>query len=232
MTIRYSLEDLVPNGENDFLFGNIVKSDGFCVDFVFYRRAINRSEDSTLIKNHDISVDDFSIKEVEHSYKPSFLDPGRKSVYTAVKGLSQNEHEIRRCSVKEYYHLTGSTVYSKRLQQEKDAAGITQIESVIPTAKTARNISFLRFADYMLSHIDRLFAFYGFHSAKSRFNLYQGKQRAPQMMVQSTTGKSVSRRRTRNNSENIRKRKKGNNNTKGNLAITILYARIPTHYFY
>ncbi|CEG83564.1 hypothetical protein RMATCC62417_17465 [Rhizopus microsporus] len=98
-------------------------------------------------------------------------------------GLDENQHEIRRCTTKEYYHLTGFTVYTKKLQQEKDTAGITAIEAATPTAKTARNISFLRFADHMLSNMDRLFTFYGFSTAKYRFNLYQGKQRAPEMMV-------------------------------------------------
>ncbi|KAI9487629.1 MAG: hypothetical protein EXX96DRAFT_615389 [Benjaminiella poitrasii] len=170
-------EQLVP------LFGNIAKSDGFCIDFIFYRRAVDENEDEALIRNHDLGVNDFSMEEVAQLYRPSFLDSGRKTVYTAAMGLDQNQHEIRRCTTKEYYHLTGSSVYAKKLQQEKDAAGITAIESATPTSKTARNISFLRFADHLLSNMDRLFAFYGFCTAKHRFNLYQGKQRAPEMMV-------------------------------------------------
>jgi hypothetical protein len=65
-------------------------------------------------------------------------------------------------------------VYAKKLQQEKGKA--------TPTAKTARNISFLRFADHILSYMDRLFTFYDFSTAKYRFNLYHGKQRAPEML--------------------------------------------------
>ncbi|ORE08523.1 hypothetical protein BCV72DRAFT_323548 [Rhizopus microsporus var. microsporus] len=90
-------------------------------------------------------------------------------------GLDENKHEIRRCTTKEYYHLTGSTVYAKKLQQEKDTA--------TPTAKITRNISFLRFADHMLSKMERLFTFYGFSTAKYRLNLYQVKQKAPEMAV-------------------------------------------------
>jgi hypothetical protein len=177
------MEELIPNEENKVLFGNIVRSDGFCIDFIFYRRTFGENRDDTLIQNHDLGVDDFSIEEVTQLYRTSFLDPGRKTVYTAAMGLDENQHEIRRCTTKEYYHLTGSTVYAKKLQQEKDTAGITAIEAATPTAKTARNISFIRFADHMLSNMDRLFTFYGFSTAKDRFNLYQGKQRAPEMMV-------------------------------------------------
>ncbi|KAI8097986.1 uncharacterized protein B0P05DRAFT_461242, partial [Gilbertella persicaria] len=74
-----------------------------------------------------------------------------------------------------YYHLTGSTVYTKRLRREKKAASTT--------AKTARNVSFSRFADHMLSYMDKLFAFYEFRTAKYRFSFYQGKQRALKIMV-------------------------------------------------
>ncbi|KAI9481458.1 MAG: hypothetical protein EXX96DRAFT_618384 [Benjaminiella poitrasii] len=177
------IEDLIPNEENKILFRNIVKSDELFIDFMFYRRAVDENEDEALIRNHNLGVNDFSMEEVAQLYRPSLLDPGRKTVYTAVMGLDQNQHEIRRCTTKEYYHLTGSTVSAKNLQPEKDAAGITAIESTTPTLKTARNISFLRFANHLLSNIDKLFAFYGFRTAKYRFNLYQGKHKAPEMMV-------------------------------------------------
>ena len=173
----------MPNGENKALFGNIIRSDGFAVDFLFYRREFDRDDDQSLIINHDLGVADFSLDEVTKLYSPEFIDPGRKSVFTAAIGLKTNQHEIRRCSTKEYYHLTGSTVYSKKLKQMKDTAGITAIEAVTPTAKTARNTSFCRFVDHMLTNMDRLFTFYNFSTAKNRFNLYQGRQRAPEMMV-------------------------------------------------
>ncbi|CEP09130.1 hypothetical protein [Parasitella parasitica] len=175
--------DLISNAENKLLFGNVVKSDKFCVDFLFYRRTAGINEDSALIKSHDLRVDDFLMDETVKFYRPSFLDPGWKSVFTAVTGFNYEQHHIRRCSVKEYYHLTGSTAYSARLRLEKDVAEITPIESATSTAKTGRCTPFLRFASHMLSHMNKLCTFYGFHTAKSRFNLYQGRQRAPEMMV-------------------------------------------------
>ncbi|KAK4510683.1 dTDP-fucopyranose mutase [Mucor velutinosus] len=177
-----SIEELMPNGENDVLFGNIVRSDGFCVDFLFYKRTSGTADEISTV-NHDLGIKDFTIEEVTQLYRPSFLDPGRKTVFTAAIGLDPDVHQVRRCTTKEYYHLTGSTVYAKKLQQEKDTAGITAIESAIPSAKTARNTQFLRYVDYILANMDTLFTFYGFSTAKHRFNLYQGKQRAPDMMV-------------------------------------------------
>ncbi|KAG1061342.1 hypothetical protein G6F41_012281 [Rhizopus arrhizus] len=36
--LRLSMDDLTPNENNKILFGNTIKSDGFSVDFVFYRK--------------------------------------------------------------------------------------------------------------------------------------------------------------------------------------------------
>ena len=47
-----------------------------------------------------------------------FLNPGLKSLFTAVIGVASAK-QIRKCSVKEYDHLTGSTVYSKKLELKK-----------------------------------------------------------------------------------------------------------------
>ncbi|KAI9478390.1 MAG: hypothetical protein EXX96DRAFT_619318 [Benjaminiella poitrasii] len=89
--------------------------------------------------------------------RPRFLDLGRKSAYMAAMNLDQHQLEIRCYITKEYYHLTGSIVYAKRLQREKDATGIITIEYVI--------------------------RFLWFCTAKPRLNLYQEKQRELEMMV-------------------------------------------------
>ncbi|KAI9246994.1 hypothetical protein EDC94DRAFT_529258, partial [Helicostylum pulchrum] len=120
---------------------------------------------------------DFSIEETAHSFILTFLGPGRKSVYTAAAGFNLNEHQIRRCSTKEYCHLTGSTVYTFGLQKKKDFDNITVIESGIPKCKTANSDTFRTYARYIVA----LFAFYGPRTAKDRFNLYQGRQRAPEV---------------------------------------------------
>ncbi|ORE05537.1 hypothetical protein BCV72DRAFT_330764 [Rhizopus microsporus var. microsporus] len=128
------------------LFDNIVRSDGFYIDFIFYRKTFGENGDDTLIQNHDLGADDFSIEEVTQLYTINFLDSGRKTVYTAA--------------------------------------------------------------------MDRLFTFYGFSTAKYRFNLYQGKQRAPEMMVNMLLNdsakynrKSVLKIRTKKKNE----KKKGKN---------------------
>ncbi|GAA5802847.1 hypothetical protein HPULCUR_008322 [Helicostylum pulchrum] len=92
-TVHWSVEQLLPNEDNNILFGNIVRSDEFCVDFLFYRRANKKDDGKHTISNHTLELKDFSIEEIVESFRPAFLDPGRKSVYTAAVGLDLNEHQ-------------------------------------------------------------------------------------------------------------------------------------------
>ncbi|KAG2202343.1 hypothetical protein INT46_004668 [Mucor plumbeus] len=131
-----SIDDLRPNGLNNVLFSNTIKSDGFTVDFLFEkRRATALKEVKKDIENHDLVLEDFEYEEVERIYQPVFIDPGRKAVYTAAIGLDTSNHQIRQYSIKEYYNLTGSTKYSSRSQKLKDSKGLTSIETNIPTQK-------------------------------------------------------------------------------------------------
>ncbi|KAK4510235.1 protein transport protein S31 [Mucor velutinosus] len=147
-------------------------------------------------------------------YRPSFLDPGRKTVFTAAIGLDPVVHQVRRCTTKEYYHLTGSTVHAKKFQQEKDITGITAIESAIPSAKTARNTQFLRYVDYILANMDTLFTFYGFSTAKHQFDLYQGKQRAPDMTANMLLNGGAKYNRKKRFKKKNKKQKRHNKKTK------------------
>ncbi|KAI7907892.1 uncharacterized protein BX663DRAFT_566423 [Cokeromyces recurvatus] len=87
------------------MFGNLIRSNGFSVDLLFYRR-VSRSKDNDI----QLELEDSDIEEVQSIYKPLFLDPGRKSVYTAVEGLNPT-YSILKCTTKEYYHMTSSTIF-------------------------------------------------------------------------------------------------------------------------
>ncbi|CEI95016.1 hypothetical protein RMCBS344292_09217 [Rhizopus microsporus] len=111
------------------------------------------------------------------------LDRGRKSVLTAAIGLHKTKHQIRRCSTAEYYYITGSTKYLKTLEKPKVEKGIKEIETSIPSPKTSQRAAYPVYIDYILTHVDTLLAFYDYKTAKDRFYLYQGRQRATEEMV-------------------------------------------------
>ncbi|KAI8971593.1 hypothetical protein BDF20DRAFT_885223, partial [Mycotypha africana] len=59
------------------LFWNLIRSDGFTVDFLFK---------DAVIDHHDLTLEDFSYEEITANYRPTFVDPGRKTVFTAAIG--------------------------------------------------------------------------------------------------------------------------------------------------
>ena len=90
-------------------------------------------------------------------------------MYTAVIGLDTSNHQIRQCSTKEYYNLTGPTKYSSRLQKLKYIKGLTSIETNIPIQKTYSSILYDRFIQYIIVHKDKLLALYGKDIVKGHF---------------------------------------------------------------
>ena len=104
-------------------------------------------------------------------------------MYTAAIGLDTSNHQIRQCSTKEYYNLNGLTKYLSRLQKLKDNKDLASIETNILTQKTCSSIFYDRFVQYIIIYKDKLFTFYDKNAAKDRFFLYQGRQRAPEIMV-------------------------------------------------
>jgi hypothetical protein len=80
-----SITELTPNGNNNVLFGNLIRTDGFSVDFLFYKRF--QVGHAPSLQKFDLALDGFNLLEVENNYMPISLDPGRKSVFTATVGL-------------------------------------------------------------------------------------------------------------------------------------------------
>ncbi|KAG1277309.1 hypothetical protein G6F57_008684 [Rhizopus arrhizus] len=184
------MDDLTPNENNKILFGNAIKSDGFSVDFVFYRKErMNNGSDV------ELTLEDFNYEEVHNQYHPMFLDPGRKSLFTAVVGVASSK-QIRKSS----------------------CSGIKTIESQIPTPKTVAVGSYDQYVKYMLTHLDKLLDFYGKDTAHHRFQLYQGRQRAPEMMANMLTHGTAKYNRSR---RKRKKKKKDKNDKKGDEGLSL-----------
>lgn len=163
------------------MFGNLIRSDGFSIDCLFYKRKAN---DIATVSNLQLELTDLQLAEIKKEYKPVFIDPGRKAVFTAVEGLDKKKHRVIRCTSKEYYHFTGSTRYVANMNRQKKQNGIGKIESGMPSAKTMNPESYKTYLDYFLTHLKSLFDFYNSETAKEKFFLYQGRQRAPAKMVE------------------------------------------------
>ncbi|KAG0931403.1 hypothetical protein G6F30_011222 [Rhizopus arrhizus] len=191
--LRLSMDELTPNENNKILFENTIKSDGFSVDFVFYRKErMNNGSDV------ELTLKDFNYEEVHNQYHPMFLDPGHKSLFTAVVGVASAK-QIRKSS----------------------CSGIKTIESQIPTSKTAAVGSYDQYVKYMLTHLDKLLDFYGKDTAHHRFQLYQGRQRAPEMMANMLTHGTAKYNRSRRNRKKKKKKDKKDKKEEEGLSLRI-----------
>lgn len=169
-----------PNENNKVLFGNLIRSNGFDLDCLFYKRKKAKKDP---IHNLELKITDFALEEVKQYYEPIFIDPGRTSVFTGAKGLDIKNHSLLRCSTKEYYHYTGSTKFAVAQNKLKQERGINKIESAIPTSKTVNLKSYKHYCEYLFEHLDTLLDFYNFKTTMDKFFLYQGRQRAPALMT-------------------------------------------------
>ncbi|KAI7906953.1 uncharacterized protein BX663DRAFT_426290 [Cokeromyces recurvatus] len=205
-----------------FLLLYLIRTDGFVVDFLFYKRC--QASYGPSLQRFELTLRDFTLPEVAKDYHPIFVDPGRKSVFTAVSGLNESRHPIIRCSTKEYYHLTGSTVFSAQQQFLKSQNGIEDIESRIPTTKTSNPERFLDYVQYLFDNINTLFNFYNSSTAKKRFQLYQGRQKAQETMVNMLINGDTKYNRSRRNKKRQKKKKqKKKRKKKPNKNDTIKY---------
>ncbi|KAG1050437.1 hypothetical protein G6F43_007287 [Rhizopus delemar] len=123
------MDDLIPNKNNKILFGNTIKSDGFSVDFVFYRKKrMNNGSDV------ELTLEDFNYEEVHNQYHPIFLDPGRKSLFTAVVGIASAK-QIRKSSLLDFY---GKDTAHHRFQLYQDRQRAPEMLANMLTHGTAK----------------------------------------------------------------------------------------------
>ncbi|KAI7902157.1 uncharacterized protein BX663DRAFT_436273, partial [Cokeromyces recurvatus] len=169
-----------------------------------------KKESYQTVNDLDLKLTDFDYEEVASTYNPIYLGSGRKAVYTTVCGLVKDVHPIIRCSTKEYYHYTGSTEFLVNQQKLKKQNRIEEVESKIPTHKTAKAEKYYEYLQSMLEYIDILFDFYKDTSGKNRFVSYQGRQRAPEIMtnVLLDGGLKYNRERRRRNRKKKKKSKR------------------------
>ncbi|KAI8971610.1 hypothetical protein BDF20DRAFT_824659, partial [Mycotypha africana] len=71
------------------LFWNLIRSDGFTVDFLF------KTKEDAVIDHHDLTLEDFSYEEITANYRPTFVDPGRKTILFSFYGPGMGESRLR-----------------------------------------------------------------------------------------------------------------------------------------
>jgi hypothetical protein len=171
--------------------------------FIFSRQAKSQQE------KIELGLDDFNSEEIEELFIPVAIDPGRKNACTGSYDYGSVSHMIHNLSTKEYYNMTGSKKAADELQVLKDRAGITLIESNVPTAKTCKVSAYLSHVRHVVQHLATFFSFYNEDDGERKFLAYRNTQRARAEAVNMFVngGKKYNRHKRRKTRRNRKRRK-------------------------
>lgn len=125
---------------------------------VLFARNVPEQEPESSIK---LGLTDFNEGEIGDFFRTCFLDPGRKSPYTAYYG----DNEVRSLSTTEYYSMSGAPGRAQPEDILKIEQEIKALETNIPTPKTATVAKYTIHLMYMMTHLNRFFDFYNFRTS-------------------------------------------------------------------
>lgn len=152
------------------MFLNSIYTDGYTCRVSFCKRI----HEASPMNQISLELDDFTHEEVDRYFRPCTVDPNRKDAYVSYHG----NKDIRRLSSAEYYDMSGNINRQKMEQERKKRSGVLQIETQIPSPKTASINCYMIHITYLLRHMNVLFNFYSFDTARINWCNYIGSQRA------------------------------------------------------
>ncbi|CAO3688856.1 unnamed protein product [Rhizopus stolonifer] len=118
----FNLHKVISNAaKENRRFTNCIRTDGYAIDFVFAKKT-----NMDVLPN--LGLEDFVPDEVQNTFRLWGLDPGLKSVFIAVDGHTNDQHEIRHFSTAEFYTFAGYKRTSRRLQNLKDPPQHLQVK--------------------------------------------------------------------------------------------------------
>jgi hypothetical protein len=159
-----------------------------------------------------LEIPDFSTEEVDMYFSPITLDPGRRDIFRSYHGGD----DVRSLSTKEYYASSGSVERQKKEEARKLLENnVKEIKTNIPSKKTTSSAQYLRYIQYMFTHLNTLFLFYNFRTASITWNNYRGRQKAlhgaVNILLDGAQKYNKNKRKKKKTMMNRKKRKKMNN---------------------
>ncbi|ORE15900.1 hypothetical protein BCV71DRAFT_154284, partial [Rhizopus microsporus] len=126
------VDGLLPNQNNNVMFANTIKSNGFSVDFMFNKRIANHTSSKT---NVALEFEDFDLKAVNQHYQPMILDHRRKIITFLLMLIPYYDyktakdrfylHQGRKRAIEGMVNMLvhGGTKYNKQKQEKTKANG-------------------------------------------------------------------------------------------------------------
>ncbi|KAI7899683.1 uncharacterized protein BX663DRAFT_554638 [Cokeromyces recurvatus] len=128
---------------------------------------------SPSISKTSLELHNFTSEEINRYFRPCAVDPNRKDAF-----VSYHENtDIRRLSSAEYYDMSGNVNRQKMEKEHKRRSNVETVETQIPSSKTTFIDHYKMYITYMLQHMEVLFDFYSFETARIYWLSYVGSQR-------------------------------------------------------
>lgn len=186
------------------MFLNSMYTDGYTCRLSFCKEIHAASP----VNQTSLELRDFTSEEVDRYFRPCTVDPNRKDVFVSYHGNT----DIRRLSSAEYNDMSGNVNRQKMEQGRKKRSNVEQIETQIPSPKTASIEHYATHMTYMLQHMDVLSNFYSFETARINWCNYIGSQRALEnavnILINGSAKYNNRKRKRRKMKRNKRKRRK------------------------
>ncbi|KAL0080026.1 CCHC-type zinc finger transcription factor [Phycomyces blakesleeanus] len=113
-----SFQDLkYPNKKTKSAVSNVIRTGGYVADVIINKSSQTNTEDFTHYSDQNVLVTllgDVLTSEGLDNTSICAIDPNCNQVSTASYGDCETNHQLRRCSTKEYYTYTGSKRHTKK----------------------------------------------------------------------------------------------------------------------
>ena len=179
------------------IFLNSMYTDGYTCRISFCKKKTIHA--TSPVNQTALELYDFTSEEVDRYFRPCTVDPNRKDVFVSYHGNT----DIRRLSSAEHYDMSENVNRQKMEEEHKKRSIVKQIEIQIPSPKTTSIDHYTMHITYMLQHMDVLFNFYSFETARINWCNYIGSQRTVESAVNILVNESK-----KYNKRNKRKRRK------------------------
>ena len=160
------------------MFTNMVRTDGYGIDFILAGRVNQETQ------HPDLELNDFTPDELQNRFRLWGVDPGQVNIFTASDGHGDGDHEVRRYSAAEYYIRAGFKKINEKILNMKNVNEVyMQAERAITTHKTADLAIYGDYVNSILTNIHILLPFHDDRFTSLRLLNYIGRQRADAEMV-------------------------------------------------
>ncbi|RCH84173.1 hypothetical protein CU097_006069, partial [Rhizopus azygosporus] len=154
--------------EEGRMFLNSIYTAGYTCRVSFAKRKNENRLEAVKFQLHDLNNE-----EIDNHFRACTVGPGRRDAFNSYHGGD----DFRRLTTVEYYNASDSPGRMCKEDNRKIRNGLKEIETDVPTVKTANVEQFTRHIQYIFTNLDAFFNFYDFTVAEITWKNHRGIQK-------------------------------------------------------